>query len=98
MAISLASIQKGGTRQAADQQAAVIHGSPGIGKTTFGASAPTPGLSFALKMVLGTLTCRRLSRSGDNRIRTWLKPLTALFSMTQSHGYQTLVIDSLSCS
>jgi hypothetical protein len=89
MAISLASIQKGGTRK---PPIMALHGSPGIGKTTFAASAPRP-VVIRTEDGLGTLSVDAFPIAAQ-----WsdvVEALTALFN-DPSHGYQTLIIDSLS--
>jgi len=89
MAISLGSIQKGGTRK---PPITVIHGSPGIGKTTLGAAAPSP-VFIRTEDGMGTLTCDAFPVA--ETFQDVLDALTALFS-DPKHGYQTVVIDSLS--
>ena len=89
MAISLSSIQKGGTRK---PPITVIHGSPGIGKTTLGASAPNP-IFIRTEDGMGTLTCDAFPVAES--LQDALDALTALYS-DPKHGYQTVVIDSLS--
>jgi hypothetical protein len=89
MAFSLSSIQKGGTRK---PPIICLHGGPGLGKTTFAASAPNPifirtedGLGLLQTDAFPIATC-------------WTDvtdALGALFSEPK-HGYQTVVIDSLS--
>ena len=89
MAISLASIQKGGTQK---PPITVIHGSPGIGKTSFGAAAPNP-VFIRTEDGMGTLTCDSFPVA--ETYQDVVDALGALFS-DPKHGYQTLVIDSLS--
>ncbi|MFM2054705.1 MAG: hypothetical protein RL456_2742 [Pseudomonadota bacterium] len=89
MAISLASIQKGGSRK---PPIVGLHGGPGIGKTTFAASASAP-IFIRTEDGMGTLTCDAFPVA-----QTWqdvIDALSALFA-NPGHGYQTVVVDSLS--
>lgn len=89
MAISLSSIQKGGSRK---PPIIGLHGGPGIGKTTFAASAPAP-IFIRTEDGLGTLTCDAFPVA-----QTWQDVIDALLALFASpdHGYQTVVVDSLS--
>ena len=89
MAISLASIKKGGTQK---PPITVIHGSPGIGKTCFGAAAPNP-IFIRAEDGMGTLTCDAFPVA--ETYQDVVDALGALFS-DPKHGYQTVVVDSLS--
>lgn len=88
MAVSLASIQKGGTRK---PPIIAMHGSPGIGKTTFASQAPAP-IFLRTEDGLGALTTDAfpLAESWQDVIDA----ISALFS--EPHSYQTLCVDSLS--
>ena len=88
MAISLASIQKGGSRK---PPIIVLHGSPGIGKTTFAASAPAP-VFIRTEDGLGILPTDAFPVA-----ETWpqvLESMGALFN--EPHTYRTVIFDSLS--
>jgi len=86
MAFSLASIQ----RNSAKPPRIVIHGPAGLGKTTFGASAPAP-IFIQTEDGLGTLDVPAfpLAETFDDV----LSALGTLYS--EPDDYQTLVIDSL---
>ena len=70
--------------------AILLHGGPGIGKTTFGASAPSP-VFVLTENGLGILTVSHfpLAKSFDDV----LSALAALYS--EPHDFQTLVVDSV---
>lgn len=89
MAISLASIQKGGTP--GRPPVVCLHGGPGIGKTTFAASAPDP-VFIRTEDGLGSLTPDAFPVA-----RSWPEVMEAMGVLyTEDHGYKTAVIDSLS--
>jgi len=88
MAISLSSIQKGG---ASKPPVITIHGTPGIGKTTFAAAAPAP-IFIRTEDGLGSL-----GPDAFPVATTWGDVLGALGALYQEqHDYSTVVIDSLS--
>jgi hypothetical protein len=88
MAISLSSIQKGGSRK---PPIIVLHGSPGIGKTTFAASAPAP-IVIRTEDGLGILTTDAFPVS-----ESWGQVLEAMGTLFQeTHAYRTVILDSLS--
>ena len=70
--------------------AILLHGGPGIGKTTFGASAPSP-VFVLTENELGILTVSHfpLAKSFDDV----LSALAALYS--EPHDFRTLVVDSV---
>lgn len=86
MAISLKSI----TRAAPKAPRIIVHGEPGVGKTTFACSAPAP-IVIQTEDGLGTLDVPAfpLAKSYDDV----LGALAALYQ--EEHAYSTLVIDSL---
>jgi hypothetical protein len=89
MAINLKSIQKGGDRTKPPML--LVYGTPGIGKTTFGAGAPSP-IFIRTEDGLGTLQCDAFPKA-----ETWsdvMDALTALY--TETHQYGSVVVDSLS--
>ena len=68
----------------------VIHGAPGIGKSTLAASAPSP---VFIDLEHGTL---QLDVTRVNGIDTWEHLLAAVQALaTQPHDHKTLVIDTL---
>jgi hypothetical protein len=68
----------------------IIYGSPGAGKTTFGADAPSP---IFLPVEEGT---NQLDVARFPKPETWGDALSALDSLiAESHVYKTLVIDTL---
>lgn len=86
MAISLDSI----SRNSPKPPRIIIHGDPGIGKTTFGACAPDP-IFIQTEDGLGNLDCPAfpLATSFDD-------VMSALQSLyTEEHDFKTLVVDSL---
>ena len=88
MAINLSSIQKGGSSK---PPIIVLHGSPGIGKTTFAALAQSP-IFIRAEDGMGILKTDAFPVA-----QTWqdlLDAMSALF--TQAHAYKTVIIDSLS--
>jgi hypothetical protein len=86
MAISLAALQK----NAVKPPRIVIHGDPGVGKTTFAACAPKPVI-IQTEDGLGNLdaTAFPLARSFEEVMES----LVALYS--EQHDFRTLVVDSL---
>lgn len=86
MAISLSSI----SRNAPKLPRIIIHGDPGIGKTTFAVSSPSP-IVIQTEDGLGNLDapCFPLARSFGEV----MEALTALYA--EKHEYKTLVVDSL---
>lgn len=86
MAISLASLQKHSPKP----PRIIIYGDPGLGKTTFGVSAPSP-VVIQTEDGLGSLeaTAFPLASSYEDVIEA----LSSLY--TEDHDYKTLVIDSL---
>lgn len=86
MAISLASLQK----HLPKPPRIIIYGDPGLGKTTFGVSAPNP-VVIQTEDGLGSLeaTAFPLASSYEDVIEA----LSSLY--TEDHDYKTLVIDSL---
>lgn len=86
MAINLASL----TRNAVKPPRILIHGDAGLGKTTFGASAPAP-VFILTEEGLGNLeaTSFPLARSFSDA----MEALGALYS--EPHEFKTCVIDSL---
>lgn len=88
MAISLQSIQRGGSDRS---PLAVIHGPPGIGKSTFAASAPSP-IFIRTEDGLGNLEVDTFPEAES--IGDVMESLAALYE--DGHKYQTVVIDSLS--
>lgn len=88
MAINLASIQ----RVSADRPPIVlIHGGPGIGKTTFAASAPN-AVFVRTEDGLGSLEASAFPIS-----TSFVDVMEALSSLyTDEHGFQWIVLDSLS--
>lgn len=88
MAIDLSMIQKGGSDR---PPFAVIHGPPGVGKTTFAASAPNP-VFIRTEDGLGALEVDTFPE-----VTTIAEVMEALAALYQDgHGYQTVVIDSAS--
>ena len=86
MAINLQSLQKNQSRP----PRIIIHSQPGLGKTTFGASAPSPVFI--------------LTEEGLGNLEATAFPLAKLFSdvmeavaslYTEAHEFKTCVIDSL---
>lgn len=68
----------------------VIHGAPGIGKSTLAASAPSP---VFIDLEHGTL---QLDVARADGIETWEHLLAAVHALaTQPHDFKTLVIDTL---
>lgn len=88
MAISLDSIKKQGSDRA---PLIVIHGSPGVGKTTLAASAPSP-VFIRTEDGLGSLDVETFPESES--IADVMDALAALYE--DGHGFRTVVIDSLS--
>lgn len=68
----------------------VIHGAPGIGKSTFASRAPNP---VFIDLEHGTL---QMDVSRVDGIETWEHLLAAVRALaTEEHSYQTLVVDTL---
>jgi|PlaIllAssembly_1097288.scaffolds.fasta_scaffold00011_3 hypothetical protein len=68
----------------------VLYGPPGIGKSTFAASAPAP-IFIGAEKGTAQLDVERFAQP-----ETWLDVLDAITELgTQQHGYQSLVIDTL---
>lgn len=86
MAFSLASI----SRNSPKPPRIIIHGDPGVGKTTFGACAPSP-IFLQTEDGLGNLDCPAfpLAKSFDDV----MSALQCLY--TDEHDFKTLVVDSL---
>ena len=87
MAIDLQSISSGGTDRAPIM---VLHSPPGLGKTTFAASAPNP-IFIRTEDGLGGLqvdTFPEMQTIGD--------VMEALAALYEPNPYQTVVVDSLS--
>lgn len=88
MAISLASISKGGNTA---PPRIVIHGPPGIGKTTFAAGAPSP-VFIQCEDGLGNLEVPAFPL-----VSAWPDVLDSMGALyADKHEYKTVVIDSLS--
>lgn len=88
MAISLTSIQKGGSNK---PPIITLHGGPGIGKSTLAASAPVP-IFIRTEDGLGKLTTDAFPVAN-----TWGEVLEAIGTLYQEkHDYRTVVVDSLS--
>jgi hypothetical protein len=86
MAVSLASLQ----RNAVKPPRIIIHGDPGVGKTTFAACAPAPVI-IQTEDGLGNLDVTAFPLA-----KTFEDVLDAVASLyTEPHDFQTLVIDSL---
>ena len=87
MAISLASISKNVPKQ----PIITVHGSPGIGKSTLGAQAPSP-IFIPTEDGLGTLSVDAFPVA-----QNWNDVVSAMGALFQEeHQYKTVVIDSLS--
>lgn len=86
MAINLSSL----TKNAPKAPRIIIHGDPGIGKTTFATCAPAP-VVIQTEDGLGNIdaTTFPLAQSFDDV----MSALSALY--TEQHDFQTLVVDSL---
>lgn len=88
MAISLASIKKGGSIK---PPIMVIHGPPGVGKTTFAATANSPVI-IPTEDGLGLLKTDAFPVCED--WQAMRGAMDALF--TEKHGYTTVIVDSAS--
>ena len=86
MAISLSSLQRNRPRM----PRIIIHGAPGIGKTSWACSAPDP-VVIQTEDGLGNIDVAAfpLARSFSDV----MEALTALY--TEDHPYRSLVVDSL---
>jgi hypothetical protein len=74
----------------ADPERIVIHGAPGVGKSTLCADAPAP---FFLDLEHGT---KQLDVDRDDTIETWEQLLaTVRWLITEEHSFKTLVVDTL---
>lgn len=87
MAISLASIRRGGSDRA---PIILVHGTPGIGKTTFASCAPDP-VFIRTEDGLGNLEVDAFPVA--NTFEEVMETLAALY---EDHAYRTVVLDSLS--
>lgn len=89
MAISLKSIQKGGDRSKPPML--LVYGTPGIGKTTFAASAPNP-VFIRTEDGLGNLEVDAFPKA-----ECWQDVMDAMATLyAEDHQYSTVAIDSLS--
>ncbi len=86
MAFNLASLQQNRTKP----PRIVIHGEPGVGKTTFGACATAP-VFIQTEDGLGNLNVTAFPLAGS--FGDVMEALASLY--TEDHQFQTLVIDSL---
>jgi hypothetical protein len=87
MAISLDSIRRGGSDRA---PIVLVHGGPGIGKSTFGACAPEP-IFVRTEDGLGNLDVYSFPLA-----ETYDDVMAALAALYDEHPFQTVVLDSLS--
>ena len=89
MAIDLSTISRGSDR--AKSPILLVYGTPGIGKTTFAASAPAP-IVIRCEDGLGILDVDAFPKA-----ETWQDVLDAIGALyTGDHQYKTVAIDSLS--
>ncbi len=88
MAIDLSTIKRGGSNRA---PIIVVHGGPGMGKTTFAAHSPSP-IFIRTEDGLGALEVDTFPEMRS--INDVMEALAALYE--DGHGYQSVVIDSLS--
>src|SRR5690606_37239112 len=86
MAISLAALQ----RNTQKPPRIIIHGEPGVGKTTFAACAPAPVI-IQTEDGLGNLDVEAFPLAAS--LEDVMGALTALYE--EGHSYATLVVDSL---
>ena len=86
MAINLASLKK----NAPKAPRIIIHGAPGVGKTTFACSAPNPVI-IRTEDGLGVLNVEAFPLAES--YQDVIDAIGALY--TEDHQYQTLVLDSL---
>ena len=89
MAIDLTTIKKSGTNRA---PIILIHGTPGTGKTTFAASAPSP-IFIRTEDGLGSLEVDTFPEA--ETVADVIDALAALYD-EDNHKFKTVVIDSLS--
>lgn len=87
MAISLDSITKGGSNRAPIM---VVHGTPGIGKSTFAACAPDP-IFLRTEDGLGTLDVATFPE-----LENYDQVMEAFAALYETDDFKTVVIDSLS--
>jgi len=87
MAFDLTSIQRGGSQRAPIM---VLYGPPGMGKTTFGAAAPSP-IFLRTEDGLGALEVDTFPEA-----KSYQDVQDQLAALYEANPYQTVVIDSLS--
>jgi len=88
MAFDLSSITKGGPQR---PPLTVIHGGPGMGKTTFAAHAPSPVI-MPIEQGLGDLTVDAFPQ--PETLDEVMEGIASLYE--EGHGFETLALDSLS--
>jgi len=88
MAIDLSTIKRGGSDRA---PITVVHGPPGMGKTTFASQAPDP-VFIRTEDGLGSLSVDTFPEMGG--VQDVMDALAAMYE--EGHGYRSVVIDSLS--